>query len=480
MEMDLRNYLSREKLKEKKSQIKKIFFYRIAGTGMGAAACLMQEKGFNVSGCDSNFYPPMGDYLKKSKIPLYTMDQVTSDLLKSFDLIIVGNVIGGTSKDARFIEQTNVPFASFPAGLGALILDDQNVVAIAGTHGKTTTVYLAMQIFKKLGFDPGYFIGGVIEGEKSSRLGDGSFFFIEADEYDSCYFEKFSKFRSYNLSHMILTSLEFDHGDIFNSLEDIKDQFRASLPLLKTVVASSDYPAIRELKNEFKNLDWKLYGTDSLGGPKIISTNTANSTFSLRLGEQDEVFETNLVGLQNILNLSSVILFAFTKNIPVDKLKKSIGDLKMVKRRQEVRGTYKESLVIDDFAHHPRAVSLTFGSIKQKYPDKDIVVIMEPGSATARSDIFQEEFLQALYPVDRVIVAKPPKPTSISSRGNLDCYKMVDGLKEMGKYAAVVEKLDELREQFDRLAGPNTLFLVLSNGTCLGLWESDFVAQLKK
>ncbi len=480
MEMDLKNYLSREKLREKKSQIKKIFFYRIAGTGMGAAACLMQEKGFNVAGCDSNFYPPMGDYLKKSKIPLYTMDQVTSDLLKSFDLIIVGNVIGGTSKDARFIEQTNVPFASFPGGLGGLILDDQNVVAIAGTHGKTTTVYLAMQVFKKLGFNPGYFIGGVIEGEKSSGLGDGSFFFIEADEYDSCYFEKFSKFRSYNLSHMILTSLEFDHGDIFNSLEDIKNQFRASLPSLKTVVASTDYPAIQELQKEFENLDWRLYGSNSLGGPNIISTSTTNSIFSLTLGGKEEVFETNLLGLQNILNLSSVILFAFSKNIPVDKLKKSIGDLKMVKRRQEVRGTYKGSLVIDDFAHHPRAVSLTFASVKQKFPNKDIVVIMEPGSATARSDIFQEEFLQALYPVDRVIVAKPPRPTSISSRGNLDCYKMVDGLKEMGKYAAVVDKLDELRAQFDHLAGPNTLFLVLSNGTCLGLWESDFVEQLKK
>lgn len=478
--MDLKNYLSREKLREKKSQIKKIFFYRIAGTGMGAAACLMQEKGFFVAGCDSNFYPPMGDYLKKSQIPLYTMDLVTDELLKSFDLIIVGNVIGGTSKDARFIEQTNVPFASFPAGLGALILDDQNVVAVAGTHGKTTTVYLAMQVFKKLGYDPGYFIGGVIEGEKSSGLGDGSFFFIEADEYDSCYFEKFSKFRSYNLSHMILTSLEFDHGDIFNSLEDIKNQFRASLPSLKTVVASNEYPAIRDLKEEFKNLDWRLYGSDSIEGPKIISAKTGNTTFSLRLGDREEIFETNLVGLQNILNLSSVILFAFSKNISADKLKKSIGDLKMVKRRQEVRGTYKGSLVIDDFAHHPRAVSLTFDSVKQKYPEKDIVVIMEPGSATARSDIFQEEFLQALYPVDRVIVAKPPKPTSISSRGNLDCYKMVNGLKEMGKYAAVVEKLEDLRVQFDQLAGPNTLFLVLSNGTCLGLWESDFVGQLKK
>ena len=480
MEMDLKNYLSREKLKEKKSQIKKVFFYRISGTGMGAAACLMREAGYEVFGCDSNFYPPMGDYLKKSKIPLYPMEKINEEFLKSFDLIIVGNVIGGKSQDARLIEKSEVPFASFPAGLGALILDDQNVVALAGTHGKTTTVYLCMQVFKKLGFNPGYLIGGVIDGENSSGLGDGSYFFIEADEYDSSYFEKFSKFRSYNLSHMILTSLEFDHGDIFNSLEDIKDQFRASLPNLKTIVASLDYPAILDLKDEFPNLNWKMYGKDSIEGPKITFAGPDKTVFSLGVGDKDEVFETNLVGPQNILNLSSVLLFALSKKIPLEKLKKSIGDLKMVKRRQEVRGTYKEALVIDDFAHHPRAVSLTFDSVKQKYPKKEIVVVMEPGSATARSDIFQEEFLQALYPVDRVILAKPPRPTSIASRGNLDCYKMVDGLKEMGKYAAMVENLGELRKELDKLAGPNILFLVLSNGTCLGLWESDFVEQLKK
>jgi len=301
-----------------------------------------------------------------------------------------------------------------------------------------------MQIFKKLGFNPGYLIGGVIEGEKSSGLGDGSYFFIEADEYDSSYFEKFSKFRSYNLCHMILTSLEFDHGDIFNSMEDIKDQFRATLPNLLTIVASSDYPAILELKEEFPNLNWEMYGKDSIEGPKITFAGPDKTLFSLRVRDKDEVFETNLVGPQNILNLSSVILFALSKNIPLERLKESIGDLKMVKRRQEVRGTYKESLVIDDFAHHPRAVSLTFDSVKQKYPQKEIVVVMEPGSATARSDIFQDEFLQALYPVDRVILAKPLRPTSIASRGNLDCYKMVDGLKEMGKYAAMVENLAEL------------------------------------
>ncbi len=480
MESDLKNYLSLNALKEKKSQIKKVFFYRIAGTGMGAAACLMQEKGFEVSGCDSNFYPPMGDYLKNSKIPLFKMDQVTPDFLKPFDLIVVGNVIGKNSPDAKIIEKSGVPFCSFPAGLGALILNDQNVVAIAGTHGKTTTVYLCLQVFKKLGFQPGFFIGGVIEGEKSSGLGDGSFFFIEADEYDSSYFEKFSKFRSFNNSHMILTSLEFDHGDIFNSLEEIKDQFRVIIPSLKTIVASSEYPSIIDLKKEFQKANWITFGMDSSDGPKILSATPSGTKFSLNLSGVEEIFDTNLIGPQNILNLSAVILFAVSKNISLEKIKSSIGDLKMVKRRQEVRGTYKESLVIDDFAHHPRAVSLTYDSIRQKYPQKDIVVVMEPGSATARSDIFQEEFLQALYPVEKVILAKPLKPTTISSRGNLDCNKMVDGLKARGKYAALAENLMELRDQIDRLVGPNTLFLVLSNGTCLGLWESDFVKELKK
>ncbi|RLA66126.1 MAG: hypothetical protein DRQ88_07635 [Epsilonproteobacteria bacterium] len=461
MEMDLTNYLKKEDLK--KQELKKIFFYRICGTGMGAAAMLLKEKGYEVSGFDKNFYPPMGDYLKNSGIKLYDKADFN---LKDFDLIIVGNVVGKKSDDARMIEKTGTPFTSFPTALGALVLDTQNVVGVAGTHGKTSTTYLLVQIFNKLGFDPGYLIGGVLPKGPSSHLGDGSYFFIEADEYDSSYFEKFSKFRSYEIDHLMLTSLEFDHADIFKGMEEIKDQFRSEIPKLKNpIIANMSYPALRELREEFGG-DWV-----ELVLPKDLKMHRAGSEFSLR----GETYKTNLVGHHNILNLISALLFALDNGISADKLKTATYNLNLVKRRQEVRGYYKGSMVIDDFAHHPRAVKMTYEAISTKYPKQNIVVVLEPASATARSNIFQSEFAHALKEIPQVILAKPQTATTVEGSNNLDCYQLAAGHGN----ASVVEDLTALRSALDKLAQDNSLFLILSNSTCLGLWESDFVKHLK-
>ena len=228
--MNLANRLDYSALKKLQKDIKRVFFYRVCGTGMGAAACLLKEKGFAVEGGDTNFYPPMSTYLESTGIPLHKLDNINQEFLKTFDLIVVGNVIPNGGPDAKLIEESGVKFASFPTSIGALVLSEVNVIGIAGTHGKTTTTYLATQMFENMNANPGYLIGGVMEGRPSSRLGSGKYFFIESDEYDSAYFEKISKFRSYSLDNMILTSLEYDHADIFGSVEEIKDQFRAAIP----------------------------------------------------------------------------------------------------------------------------------------------------------------------------------------------------------------------------------------------------------
>ncbi len=188
--MNLANCLDYSGLKKIQATVKKVFFYRVCGTGMGAAACLLKEKGYLVEGGDSNFYPPMSTYLESTGIPLHKVDQITREFLKSFDLIVVGNVIPKGGADATLIEELGVKFVSFPTAIGALVLSDVNVVGIAGTHGKTTTTFFATQIFENIGADPGYLIGGVMEGRPSAKLGNGKYFFIESDEYDSAYFEK--------------------------------------------------------------------------------------------------------------------------------------------------------------------------------------------------------------------------------------------------------------------------------------------------
>lgn len=482
--MNLANKLDYSGLKKLQKDIKRVFFFRVCGTGMGAAACLLKERGYEVEGGDVNFYPPMSTYLESTGIPLFKLDQITQEYLKSFDLIVVGNVVPNGGPDAKMIEELGVKFASFPTAIGALVLSEVNVIGIAGTHGKTTTTYLATQVFENLNANPGYLIGGVMEGRPSSRLGSGKYFFIESDEYDSAYFEKISKFRSYSLDNLILTSLEFDHADIFNSVEEIKDQFRAAIPHIeKKFIITSDYVAANELFDEFSNGDksrWMKYGENSEVGPKILSADPNGTNFQLKLNKEEYTFHTNLIGRHNVLNLAAVIIYALTEGFSREEIAGAIKNLQMVKRRQEVRGVYKGSLVIDDFAHHPRAVELTLDGIITKYPGKSIHVIMEPNSATARSAIFQTEFEESLRRAASVIFTKPTRPTSVKNVGDLDIYKIVDEVKKSGRPGSVVGTLPELMVEIEKIAAPQNVILILSNGTCLGLWESDFVKNLSK
>ncbi len=480
--MNLTNKLDKDGLIQIKKNIKNIFFYRICGTGMGASACLLKEMGYNIEGADIEFAPPMSDYLETTQIPCHTLDKIDMQYLQKFDLIITGNVVCKDSDDAHKIEQSGVPFISFPTAIGSLVLDDKIVIGCAGTHGKTTTTYLITQLFENLNCSPGYFIGGIMDDRPPAKLGDSKYFFIESDEYDSAYFEKISKLRMYSINHMILTSLEFDHADIFNNIEEILDQFRAIIPSIDgRFIVNEDYPGIQKLYKEYSDShgQWIYYGLKSNIGPKILGSDKNGTDFQLTLNSTNYDFKTNLTGEHNILNLSSAIIFAFYEGFAIGKIQSAITNLNMVKRRQEERGYYNGSLVIDDFAHHPRAVDLTIDSMKIKYPGKQIVTIIEPKSATARSNIFQDEFTQSLKKSDSVILAIPESSTSVKWAGDIDCVEIARQLQNDGIQAKTVNNLNELLALINELANENTLLLILSNSTCLGLWESDFVKQLK-
>lgn len=466
-------YWNKKEIAQNIEKVKKIYFFRICGTGMGAAACLLREKGYHVEGGDLTFYPPMSDYLERMNIPCHDLSNVSKEDLQGFDLIVVGNVVPRVSEHAALIESLGIPYCSFPAALGALVLNDCNVIGLSGTHGKTTTTYLCTQLFEKLGEKPGYFIGGVMDERPSSALGEGKYFFIESDEYDCAYFEKFSKFIQYEIDNLVMTSLEFDHADIFQNLEQIKDQFRTVIPhLSKPIIANDTYPAIRELMEEYPTKEWISFA------PNIIKEEEERTFFSLKNDNDVYSFETNLVGEHNILNLSIAIHYALSESFPVEKIQEAVKDLKMVKRRQELRGFYKETAVIDDFAHHPRSVAMTIDAINKKYPHKETIVVFEPNSATARSDLFRSDFSKALSHADHVILAKPARKSSIANSQDFDMDKAVSEITS--EEVEVVHELRELVNRLDELAHPARVFLILSNGTCMGLWSSDFVHQIDR
>lgn len=481
--MDLKHLISQEDLIARRHKIKKVFFYRICGAGMGPAAVLIKQAGFEVEGADSAFYPPMSTFLESTNIPLYKLDQVNPEFLKQYDLIVVGNSVAGKLEAARMIEQTGVPFTSFPSALGSLVLKEKNVIGIAGTHGKTTTTYFMTQLLEKLGQNPGYLVGGIIEGRDPSKLGD-KYFVIESDEYDSAYFHKISKFRLYEMTSMILTSLEYDHADIFSSVEKIEDEFRAVIPNMEsTLIFNQEYPSAMKLFKDYSQKNpsqkWYLYGEGADIGPHHVETHENGSNFTVRWKGEDIPFKTNVVGQHNVLNITSCIIFLLSEGFKVSDVQKATAELEMVKRRQEVRGKYRDMIVIDDFAHHPRAITVTMDAIRARYKGKKIITIFEPISATARSSIFQNEFRDSLAASDKVIIAKPDLPTTALGGQDLDGEKLAREISSRGKSSICVKNLDDLKKSIDEYAEKDAVLLVLSNRTCLGLWESNFVHELK-
>ena len=478
--MNLANMVVDKALSQMKPDIKKVFFYRICGTGMGACACLAKEAGFEVVGADLTYSPPMSTYLESQDIKLLDLNKLSKDDLKDVDLVIVGNSVPRNSEYARFLEDCGIPFTSFPSFLGEFILKEKEVIGLCGTHGKTTTTFFLTQMLEELGEDPGYFVGGIINGRPPSKLGTGKYFCIESDEYDSAYFQKISKFRLYELNHMILTSLEFDHADIFSSVEDIKNEFKPTITELNgNIVANDAYVAIDELVENFPQKPWLRYGETTANGPTEILVKDSLSYFKLKLGNSLVNFETNIIGEHNILNISGCLLLLHSLGFNTLELQNSVKNLGMVKRRQEERGYYNEMLVIDDFAHHPKAIDLTIDAIKSKYPDKKLVTVFEPVSATARSAIFQSEFVESLLKSPTVIIAQSPIKTTVEGADNLDTNQLVLDLSKRGIHSEKVEDLDELLKSIDQIHSKDSLLLVLSNRTCLGLWESSFVEKLK-
>ncbi len=455
---------------------KRIFFYRICGTGMGAAACLLREAGHHVEGADLSFGPPMDNYLENQKIPTYHLKDVDKEKLNEFDIIVVGNSVPRVSEYSKLIEECGVPFTSFPSLIGELVLKDKTVIGVAGTHGKTTTTFFLKQMLNTMGDNTGYFIGGIVDGIAPASCADSKFFVIESDEYDSAYFQKYPKFLSYQLNSMILTSLEFDHADIYDNVEQIENEFSKVLDSMDIVVADSSYPSISKLVEKHKETNWKLYHQE--GSPEITSQNDKGTEFTLSLEGGLRRFKTSVVGHHNILNISSCLIALHHHGFSLTQLKDSVEKLSMVKRRQEFRGTYKGATVIDDFAHHPRAVKETIKAIKIKYPSKRIITVFEPISATARSNIFQNEFAESFDESDITIFAKNSLATTVKGSTDLDVMKICSDLIDSGSKSRVCTNLEDLIGEIDKHSGDESLFLILSNRSCLGLWESSFVQNL--
>ena len=365
---------------------------------MAGLAQILKESGHEVSGSDGQFYPPMSDYIKNLNIEI--IQGFEEDTLPVADLYVIGNALSRGNKCVEKILDKKLPFISGPQILGKE-LKSRNVFAVSGTHGKTTTSYMLAHILIDQGRDIGYLIGGIAKNfENPAKLGTDKTFVIEADEYDSAFFDKRSKFIHYFPSNLIINNIEFDHADIFDNLKDIEKQFHH---LVKIIPKSGNIIYFADDKNTNEVLKKGHWCNKLAINNDIISTDfdskelkVDNKTYLLK--------DLPLIGEHNFKNYISAILAARLDGIDINDSIKSLKKFDGVKRRMDFIDKISDIKIYDDFAHHPTAISLSSKAIRKRYPNKKIMGIVELGSNTMSSGHHKESLIDSFESFDEVFL----------------------------------------------------------------------------
>lgn len=378
----------------------------ICGTFMSGVALLAKQSGHEVTGSDMNVYPPMSTQLEQQGISLHEGYDPTH-IDQSVDCVIVGNVIKRGNPAMEYVMEKRLPYVSGPQWLAENILRDRWVIGVAGTHGKTTTTSLVTWILEHAGANPGFLIGGVPENfGRSARLGQNPYFVIEADEYDSAFFDKRSKFLHYRPTTAILNNLEYDHADIFPDLDAIKQQFHF---LIRTIPGNgmivrhgNDANLDAVLEKGCWSPQTTFAGTDSDWQARLIKADGSEFSVTYR-GKEIGVVKWELLGKHNVENALAAISAAHHANVFPDVAIRALADFKNVKRRLEVKGKIKDITVYDDFAHHPTAIATTLAGLRARIGDARMIAVLEFGSYTMRAGVHKENIQQSLTDADMVI-----------------------------------------------------------------------------
>ena len=441
----------------------------ICGTGMASLAGILKERGFSVTGSDRNSYPPMSHFLEALSIPV--MEGYSPDNLGTGpDLVIVGNVITKDNPEAIELSRLGLPYLSFPQAINRFALKHKRSIVISGTHGKTTTSSIIAWILEKAGMAPGFMIGGIpLNFQKNFKLGEGNLFVIEGDEYDTSFFDKGPKFLHYSPWAVIITSIEFDHADIYRDLDHIITSFKKLIDIMPStgiLIGNGDDPVVsREM--EKAKCPVQTYGLteNCLWRAKNIIVEKDITRFVILKGEKEYMtLSTPLYGRHNICNLLSAVVLADFLSIPPTILSGALMDFKGVKRRQEITGEKRGIILLDDFAHHPTAVRKTIRAVREKYKDRRLIAVFEPRSNSSRRNIFQTQYASSFDDADLVMLAKPSLIDKIPPAERFSSKGLAGDLNKKGINAFFFENSDRLLEAIIIEAKSGDVILIMSNG----------------
>jgi UDP-N-acetylmuramate: L-alanyl-gamma-D-glutamyl-meso-diaminopimelate ligase len=435
---------------------KHIHILGICGTFMGGIAAIAKQSGYRVTGCDANVYPPMSTQLEAQGIELIEGFGVEQLELKP-DVFVIGNVVSRGNPLMEEILNRNLPYASGPQWLADTLLRDKWVLGVAGTHGKTTTSSMLAWILEFAGLNPGFLIGGVPQNFGiSARITDSAFFVIEADEYDTAFFDKRSKFVHYHPRTAVLNNLEFDHADIFPDLHAIETQFHhlvRTVPGNGLVVSNGREEALARVIQRGCWTPVEKFGSDD--GWNI----DANDQVTLN-GKVQGTLHWDLLGEHNRMNALAALAAARHAGVPVQQGLAALSAFKNVKRRMEVRGTVNDITVYDDFAHHPTAIDTTVAGLRRKIGKARILAVLEPRSNTMKLGVMKDALPGSLKDAD----------LTFCYAGNLG-WDARGALASLGDKAVVKDDLNELIEAIAAAARSGDHVLVMSNGGFGGIHE---------
>jgi UDP-N-acetylmuramate: L-alanyl-gamma-D-glutamyl-meso-diaminopimelate ligase len=458
--------LSKNVLPEK---IHHIHLMGICGTGMGSLAGMLKESGYRVTGSDQEVYPPMSTFLADLGIEVI-QGYGPENLRPQPDLVIVGNVITQVNPEARELLRLNLPFLSLPQALGRLFLKDKISLVITGTHGKTTTSALLASILDQAGLSPSFMIGGILRGyERNYQLGTGPYFVIEGDEYDTAFFDKGPKFLHYRPRYAILTSIEFDHADIYSDLAAIQQAFSRFLSIIPEdglLVAHGPERHIQEILPQAR-CPIITYGPDSLWDWHLeaLKISGERSGFKVYHGNQYVYsFDSPLAGQHNALNFLSLLPILLRIGLSPDDIAKGLAGFQGVHRRQEIRGEQAGVTVIDDFAHHPTAVRETIQAIRSRYPGRRLIAVFEPRTNTSRRKVFQQEYPVSFDGADLILIREAPGLEKIPEEERFSSSRLVEDLVASGKQARYFSGTDEILAFLSSGLKKDDVVLIMSNG----------------
>jgi len=417
-----------------------------------------------VTGSDQNVYPPMSTFLADRKIEVIS-GYAEQNLTRRPDLVVIGNAISRGNPEAEYVLDHRLPYCSLPELLKHFFIQGKRSLVVTGTHGKTTTTSLLTWVFEHNGLNPSYLIGGIPNNlGQGARFTDSEWFIIEGDEYDTAFFDKRSKFVHYLPEVAVINNLEFDHADIFDSLESIKTAFKYFIRLIPRnglLLGNGDDASLAPLLN-VTHCPVKHFG---------LGEGNAVQAFNIRYGPTATEFEipsfkfhTNFVGELNVRNALAVIACAKHCGLKNHQIQSAFDTFKGIKRRMEVRGIAGGVTVVDDFGHHPTAIRETLRALRIKYPTQKVWAIFEPRTNTTRRNVFQAELASAFADADAVVVAQVARLELLAPEERLDPVRLMQDLKALGKDAAYLPDVDAIVAHVVKTAQGGEIVVVFSNG----------------